>query len=299
MKKSFGSVLFLLFLALAVSSAGQDYFYEDYDVPYVPTRYEVVDKMLEMADVQKDDILYDLGCGDGRIVVTAAERYGTRGVGIDINPVRIEESMENANNAGVTDKVQFIEQNLFDADIREATVVTLYLLESVNLKLRPKLFRDLKPGTRIVSHNYSMGQWEPELSAKVDTAGIEHSVYFWVLPANVSGKWEWTLSSGSNNTQYILSIDQDFQVVIGTIYAGGIIIPIKHLAIDGDRLAIEVYQEINGTTELLEFSGSVNGDTIEGSVRSKSGTSSNTGTWKALRDPSTAIPLDTSDSESH
>ena len=164
---------------------------------------------------------------------------------------------------------------------------------------RPKLFSDLKPGTRIVSHNYSMGEWQPEQSKKVNTGGIEHSVFFWILPANVSGTWEWTMPSGSNKTQYKFSIDQNFQVVTGTIYAGGMIIPIKQLTIEGDRLALEVYQDRNGTTELLEFAGRVNGDTIEGSVRSKSGSSSNTSTWKALRDPSTVIPLDNSDSESY
>ncbi len=234
MKKSFCGAMLLVLLFLSVNSVGQDYFSNGYDVPYVPTRYEVVDEMLKMAYVKADDILYDLGCGDGRIVITAAERIGARGIGIDINPVRIEESIENAEKAKVTDKVKFIEQNLFEADISDATVVTLYLLRSVNIKLRPKLYSDLKPGTRIVSHNYDMGDWEADNSATVNTNGIEHSVFFWVLPANVSGIWEWTMPAGSNQTLYSFHINQIFQNVDGTMYAGDYIIPIKHISIAGD-----------------------------------------------------------------
>jgi len=148
------------------------------DVPYVPTPEEVVEGMLKAGNVKKDDVLYDLGCGDGRIVITAAQKYGTRGVGIDINPVRIKEARENAEKAAVTDRVKFIEQDLFEASIGDATIVTLYLLPSVNLKLRPKLMRDLKPGTRIVSHSFDMGDWKPEKEVEINGERI----YFWVIP---------------------------------------------------------------------------------------------------------------------
>jgi len=127
------------------------------------------------------DVLYDLGCGDGRIVITAAKRFGIRGVGIDIDPDRIAEAQENARQAGVADRVKFIKGDLFDADIKEATVVTLYLLPEVNLRLRPKLLSELKPGTRIVSHNYDMGDWKPERSAKLTVDGTEHVVYAWTI----------------------------------------------------------------------------------------------------------------------
>ncbi len=149
------------------------------DIHYVPTPQEVVDEMLRMADVKKEDVVYDLGCGDGRIVITAAKRYGTRGVGIDIDPERIKESEENARAAGVTDQVKFRLEDIFEADFKEATVVTLYLLDRLNEQLRPKLLRDLKPGTRIVSHAFRMGDWEPEKSAEVDGKMI----YFWTVPA--------------------------------------------------------------------------------------------------------------------
>jgi SAM-dependent methyltransferase len=148
------------------------------EVPYVPTRKDVSEAMLRIASVTKDDIVYDLGCGDGRIVIMAAKQFSAHGVGLDIDPRRIEESNENARKAGVTDKVRFIEGDLFRADLSKATVVTLYLLPSVNLRLRPKLQQELRPGTRIVSHNYDMGDWRPLKQLQID----DHTVYLWVIP---------------------------------------------------------------------------------------------------------------------
>jgi len=152
------------------------------DVPYVPTPDTVVAKMLEVARVNKDDLLYDLGSGDGRIVVTAASRYGARGVGYDLNPKRIAESNENARAAGVTNLVRFEQQDLFEADLTGATVVTLYLLPDVNMTLRPRLLKELKPGTRVVSHNYGMGDWEPASVDELEVNGVTHYVYYWVVP---------------------------------------------------------------------------------------------------------------------
>jgi SAM-dependent methyltransferase len=148
------------------------------DVRYVPTQQTVVDAMLELAGVSENDVVYDLGCGDGRIVVTAAKKHGARGVGIDIDPQRIKEANENAQNNGVTDKVEFREANLFESDVSEASVVTLYLLNSLNLKLRPMLLEQLKPGTRIVSHAFNMGDWEPEETRQVQGA----TIYLWTVP---------------------------------------------------------------------------------------------------------------------
>jgi SAM-dependent methyltransferase len=152
------------------------------DVPYVPTPDEVVARMLRMAKVGKDDVVYDLGCGDGRIVITAAQRFGARGVGYDINPQRINESNANARAAGVTDRVRFVQGDLFTADFKDATVVTLYLLPDVNLRLRPKLFSELKPGARVVSHNYDMGDWEPQEVEEVEIGGTTHYIYYWTIP---------------------------------------------------------------------------------------------------------------------
>ncbi|MFW9260808.1 RNA methyltransferase [Nostoc sp. KVJ20] len=151
------------------------------DVPYVPTPQPVVDAMLKVAKVGKNDVLYDLGSGDGRIVNTAAQKFGTRGIGIDINPERIQEANDNAQKAGVTDRVKFVQQDLFTTDFSEATVVTLYLLPEVNAKLRPKLLSELKPGTRIVSHAFDMGDWKPEQTLTVDGK----TIYYWVVPEQV------------------------------------------------------------------------------------------------------------------
>ncbi|HEY9300223.1 MAG TPA: methyltransferase domain-containing protein [Phormidium sp.] len=155
------------------------------DVPFVPTPEVVVAEMLKQAKIKKQDVLYDLGSGDGRIVITAAQKFGARGVGIDIDPELVKKSQENAQKAGVTDKVRFLQQDLFKTDLREATVVTLYLLPDVNLKLRPKLLSELKPGTRIVSHNYDMGEWKPENVVKVKGPTYEHTVYSWVVPKDI------------------------------------------------------------------------------------------------------------------
>ena len=156
------------------------------DVPYVPTTEEAVAAMLKLADVKKTDVVYDLGCGDGRIVIAAAKTYGAHGVGIDINPDRIAEAKANAKKAGVEDLVRFQENDLFKADFHEATVVTLFLLSSVNLRLRPILLQQLKPGTRIVSNTFSMGDWKPDKEATVDNTAedtfLSHQLYYWVVP---------------------------------------------------------------------------------------------------------------------
>ncbi|MCZ7566858.1 MAG: class I SAM-dependent methyltransferase [Burkholderiales bacterium] len=149
------------------------------DVPYVPTRQAVVEEMLKLAGVSANDVVYDLGCGDGRIVVTAARQHGARGVGIDIDPERISEAKYIANRVGVGDRVTFLVGDLFEADIREATVVTLYLLPEVNRRLKPKLLRELAPGTRVVSHDFAMGRdWPPERTVRLG----RDTIYLWTIP---------------------------------------------------------------------------------------------------------------------
>ena len=169
-------LLLLLGLNLSLATAQQKKLREP-DVVFVPTPQEVVDQMLKIANVGKGDVLYDLGCGDGRTVISAA-KLGARAIGIDINPVRIKESEDNAASQGMTGKVTFKNADLFESDFNDATVVTLYLLPSLNLKLRPKIWK-LKPGTRIVSHDFDMGDWKPEKTLELDG----HTVYFWTVPA--------------------------------------------------------------------------------------------------------------------
>lgn len=157
------------------------------DVPYVPTPQAVVDAMLELANVTKNDVVYDLGCGDGRLVITAVQKFGAkRGVGVDIDPQRIKESNENAKAAKVTDRTTFLVQDLFQTDFKDATVVTLYLLPAVNMRLRPKLMSELKPGTRVVSHAFDMGDWQPEKTVTVPGGGQQ--IFLWRIPAkNTTG----------------------------------------------------------------------------------------------------------------
>lgn len=148
------------------------------DVHYVPTPQTVVDKMLEVADVKQGDYLIDLGSGDGRIPITAARKFGTRGMGVDLDPARIEDATENARRQGVTDKVEFKQQDLFETDISKASVLTMYLLSSINMKLRPRILEEAKPGTRVVSHSFDMGDWKPDRVEKVDG----RTVYLWIVP---------------------------------------------------------------------------------------------------------------------
>jgi precorrin-6B methylase 2 len=155
-------------------------------VPYVPTPQVVVNQMLELAKVSGDDVLYDLGSGDGRIPISAAQKYNVRrGTGVELDPELVEESRANAESAGVSDRVQFLQQDLFKTDLSDATVVTLYLLPNVNLELRSKLLRELKPGTRIVSHDFDMGEWKPEQVVNVQSDTRQHTLYYWVVPEEI------------------------------------------------------------------------------------------------------------------
>ena len=174
-----GFALFAAGLFLAPARAQEDM---EFEVPYVPTPESVVARMLELANIKKGDVLYDLGSGDGRIVVTAARKYGIHGVGYDLNPERIKEANENAKANGVTADVEFRNQDLFTADLHGASVVTLYLLPSVNLRLRPKLFAELKPGSRVVSHDFDMGDWKPDKTVDLDG----HKIYYWVIPPDAA-----------------------------------------------------------------------------------------------------------------
>lgn len=170
------SILFFLLLGTLPMSGQQPLI--ELDVPYVPTPQKVVDGMLELAGVGKNDIVYDLGCGDGRIIITAAKEYGATGIGVDLNPERISEANSNAKEAKVEDKVSFYEDDLFNFDFSKATVLTLYLLPDVNLKLKPKILEEMKPGSRVVSHAFTMGDWEPDEHIIIDGK----NVYLWIVP---------------------------------------------------------------------------------------------------------------------
>lgn len=205
------SFALLIAFALAPStarSAGSAMTMAALDVPFVPTPHEVVDKMLQMADVNSSDFLIDLGAGDGRIAVAAVRDHGAKGAfGVDIDPKRVEEARANAEEAGVADKVKFEVQDLFETDFSKATVVSMYLLPKVNLRLRPKVL-EMAPGTRIVSHAFDMGDWEPD--AREDVGG--RNIFFWVVPARVEGQWRITGPDGD----LTVDLQQDYQKLTGT-----------------------------------------------------------------------------------
>jgi SAM-dependent methyltransferase len=298
MKKAWllGGLGLLTVLALGFPSTHQEVpwpQFKGFDVPFVPTPPEVVDEMLRLADLRAGDTLYDLGCGDGRIVIAAAKRSGIRAIGIDIDPVRITESNENAAKAGVAGKVRFIQQDLFEADFRDASVVTMYLLTSVNLRLRPKLLAELRPGTRLVSHSFDMGDWKPDKTNLVKTAYSDRrTVHFWVVPANVSGRWEWDLPAGAGRRRYMLQVDQKFQVVGLSATSDGWPLTGDDVILTGDLIKFRLTAEADGKMISYLYEGKALGDRITGTVKPADRPKAAAVKWQAARDPKTAVPLD-------
>jgi len=253
------------------------------DVIYVPTPPEVVRQMLEVAHVNKNDVLYDLGSGDGRIVIEAARRFGARGIGIDINPERIREANANAKKAGVTGRVQFLEQDLFETDISKASVVTLYLLPSLNVKLRPTLFK-LRPGTRIVSHDFDMGDWQADSTMHVDseTRGTS-TVYYWLIPADVGGAWSLETQGGGASgsaERSALKLEQQYQRVTGSAESGGRTLAVTDGRLYGDQFVFSVADTVDGRAVTMRYSGRVAGNAMTGTVRAGAGAPRQ---WRAPR----------------
>ena len=247
------------------------------DVIFVPTPFEVVDQMLAVARVRREDRLFDLGSGDGRIVVTAAKRFGTRGVGIDIDPQRITESRRNADTAGVTRLVEFRQADLFATDLRAASVVTLYLLPQLNVKLRPKLFAELRPGTRVVSHSFDMGDWAADSTFRVGG----RAVHYWLMPADVAGTWTLTTTEGGAERQHELRLDQRYQQVTGTATTGGRPATLRDGRVRGDSVSLTL-AEAGGSAPLV-LTGRVEGDRISGVVVGGGAGAARGGSWRATR----------------
>ena len=286
------SLFIILIVSVWISCAtgyGQE---REPDVYYVPTPEKVVIKMLRMAQVTRNDIVYDLGCGDGRIVITAAKVFGARGVGVDIDPVRIRESNENARKSGVTDRVKFIEQDLFETDISEATVVSLYLYPELNLRLRPKLFRELRPGSRVVSHEFDMDDWKPDNMGTVRRVKLYYKnnpvvkdtkYYYWVIPADVAGIWRWTLSTSTGMRDYALHLDQQFQEISGHVNIKGQEIPIGQARLLGDQLSFTFSDHTDKQNAVMRFNGRISSDTIQGNVEVQGGPLKGSYRWTATR----------------
>jgi len=253
------------------------------DVPYEPTSYGIAREMLNMAGVTSKDLIYDLGCGDGRIVILAAKERGARGIGVDLDPERIRESRENVKSVGVTHLVRFYEQNLFDTDISQATVVMLYLYPEVNIKLRPKLLKELKPGTRIVSHSHTMGDWEDDATQRVE----EHDLHFSVVPANMTGTWRWDEPDGRHTS---LSLTQKFQRGKGSMTIGAETYPIVDCSLRGSTILFAVDRLVQGEKEVFSYEGQILADTIQGKITPR-GRGQGVNRWQATRDPATTVSI--------
>ena len=253
------------------------------DAPFVPTPNYVIAEILSKARVGKEDILYDLGSGDGRIVIEAAKQTGCRAVGIEIDADLVDDSRKAALRAGVQDRVRFIEEDIFTADLSEATVVTIYMGEHVNLKLRPRLLRELKPGTRIASCCFDMGEWKPDA---VSTFGKEDA-YFWIIPANASGKWRWSEGKGKSRTTWELEVNQVFQWISGRIIYNGKHFDFQAGKVTGEETRFTMGGEPFGKSAPVEFSGRIRGHAIEGTI--DDGTTRRV--WKATRNPASVQPI--------
>ena len=281
---------------------------QEKDAPFVPTPPDVVDKMLDMANVGPGDYVIDLGCGDGRIVIAAARR-GATGLGVDLDAELIQKARENAREAGVSERVMFLKQDLFETDISGASVITMYLFPDLINELRPKLTDQLEPGARIVSHDFDMDDWEPDQRAEVNSGNfysdtlvvvpsldvdnysrlqkklnqnqplsfLPHDVYYWEVPADARGQWKWQTTGKAFN----MTMDQNFQQIHAEIHAGNTALTIKSEKLMGERINIRAVNPETQTRYL--FNGRIDGDTIKGKIQIRSDDGKRVENWRAER----------------
>ena len=253
------------------------------EVPYVQTPQNVVEAMLELAGVRGNDFLIDLGSGDGRIVITAAQKFGASGVGIDYDNYLIKESTDKAAKAGVTDRARFLKEDIFETDLSAATVVTMYLLPEFNIRLRPRLLGELRAGARVVSHDWDMGEWAPD--AQIEVAAPEKKIglrktstlYLWIIPAQLAGKWETRVPVGDGSMAIELELEQAFQNLGGVARIDGAARPIERSVVKGRYVAFRIDDPSGGS---IRFQGNASADRIVGQVATPDG---RTHPWRALR----------------
>jgi protein-L-isoaspartate O-methyltransferase len=246
----------------------------DVPTPYLPSTQVAVDEMLRLADIKASDVVVDLGSGDGRIVITAAKNFGARGFGVDIDEKLVAEANENARKAGVGDRAKFYHRDIFATDIREASVVTLYLLSSLVNKVRPKLLAELKPGARIVAHDYGIDGWTPDR-----TVSISKTYYLYVVPAQVAGKWKLESTVGGAAREYEVDLTQQMQQIRGGARVTGGFLPLFEADLSGDRIRFVVVDD----QQSHHFEGRVNGLAMEGTVRTGVGRAQTESRWRATR----------------
>jgi len=250
--------------------------------PYVPTPWVIVDRMLALADIGADDVVYDLGSGDGRLVITAAKRFGARGVGVELQPELVALANESAKKEGVADRVKFIQGDLFETDIREATVVTLYLLPRFVTRLVPRFRAELRPGTRIVSHDYPLAPWKPDKDVSMDVPEKEFisgttwtRLYYYVVPARIRGEWQLILPKQLARGPLSLEVNQEPHMVGGLVSDGKSEDYLRDMQVLGEKVSFGLLY--NG--RMMSFEGTATGDTMSGEVSAKGVR----GAWSAKR----------------
>jgi SAM-dependent methyltransferase len=227
------------------------------DVIWVPTPPELVEKMLQMARITPNDFVIDLGSGDGRIAIAAAKKFGARSMGVEFNPNMVALSNREAQRQGVADRVKFLNADIFETDFSQATIITMYLLPDLNLKLQPKIL-DQKPGTRVVSHQFNMGEWQPDETANIDN----RLAHLWIVPAKAGGTWSLRIEGSAQERP--LSLRQSFQMLTGQLNGATAALALSDAKLRGDQISFTV---IEGTVR-RDFSGRVQGNAMDGTVRS-------------------------------
>jgi SAM-dependent methyltransferase len=279
MKKLFLMILNVFTVICLIAAGSVPMVAQDLDVAYVESPPEVVELMMEISEIGVGDYVIDLGTGDGRILIAAAKR-GALGHGIDLDPVRVKEAIENAEREGVEDKVSFIEEDLFDSKLNGADVITMFLNSEVNLRLRPTLLT-LHPGTRIVSHNFDMGDWRPDRYQQIlhNNNGnfLFHDVYYWIVPANASGSWQWK----SGNDNYEMTVQQNYQEIVVTLAINKQLLQIESSYLISRRINVSATNPQAGLKYIL--SGSVEDGTITGHVQKRRGDIHSIYTWDVKR----------------
>ncbi len=258
----------LLFAACSASAATLDV-----PTPYIPSTRGNVDEMLRLAAVTPNDVVYDLGSGDGRIVIAAARDYGARGVGIDIDSALVRESSENARRAGVGERTAFRASDIFAVNLSEATVVTMYLLSVLVAKLEPKLLAELKPGTRIIAHDYGFPTWQPDRKVQ-----ISKTYMLYIVPAKVGGAWRIDTAM-TRGREFMLDLQQQYQAVRGGVRVQGGFLPAFEARLDGEKISFVLVDD----DVSYRFDGAVRGDVMEGVVRYGYGPTLNQHAWRAQR----------------
>ncbi len=247
------------------------------DVVYIPTPHKMVKEMLKLADVKGNDVVYDLGSGDGRMVIAAARDFKARGVGIEIDENLLKASRESAKEAGVAEKTSFRAQDMFTTDIREATVVTVFLLPGLNTMLRPKFYKELQPGTRIVSHMWDMGDWKPDMTL----TAYGSTAYFWFIPADVEGDWNISVFYEKGTLQYTATINQKYQKLNGKIHDKKL--SFREMTLYGKEINLFIEADSLGNGSLIGLEGTVQGETMEGTALVTINALTTKCPWKGVR----------------